>query len=54
MPAPKDWSKKPDWLDKASEPSYLETKDHLLLWSVVICFVVALWLGFSFIAGRLF
>lgn len=35
MNLPKDWTRKPDWLDKAREPSHLGFRGHLLLWTAI-------------------
>jgi hypothetical protein len=42
MNLPKDWSKKPDWLDKASEPGLLRGRDWLMLGITVGGLVLAL------------
>lgn len=48
----KKWARSRDWLDKASEPSELSTKDHLGLWVMVALAVVAVGCGLLFF-GRL-
>lgn len=51
MGLPKDWSKKPDWLDKAKEPSYLSTWDHIKLWLGVALGVATVFLLVEFLFG---
>lgn len=42
MNLPKDWTKKPDWLDKAKEPSHLGFRGHLLIWSAATLILISL------------
>ncbi len=42
MNLPKDWYKKPDWLDKAKEPSELGPSDHAHIWLFIVLAVAAL------------
>ncbi len=52
MNLPKDWLRKPDWLDRASEPSELKAGDRTLLIAVVVCVLVTLG-ALAWGAGRL-
>lgn len=44
-----------DWIDKASEPSYLNSKDRILLGSVALLALIAIgalmWGGFRLLFG---
>lgn len=51
MNLPKDWSKKPDWLDKASAPSHLSTWDHITLWFGIALAVASVALLGKFLLG---
>lgn len=53
MNLPKDWLRKPDWLDKASEPSDLSGRDRTLMAAVVVSVLVTLG-ALLWGAGRLF
>lgn len=50
MNLPKDWSKKPDWLDKAKEPSEIDTKGHLGIWLLVAVVVTTCGLAVLFLS----
>jgi hypothetical protein len=54
MTLPKDWSKKPDWLDRASEPSHLGIKERVLIICTVLLLLGGLALAAVFVGSRLF
>lgn len=52
MNLPKDWSKKPDWLDRASEPSPLTFMDRLsFVWGALL--IIGSLVCFALFFGRL-
>lgn len=54
MNLPKDWSKKPDWLDRAAEPSHLGVKERALVIGTAVLLLSGLILAAVFVGSRLF